>query len=248
MSVLAANMMQGDDRLALSISLFCLAVATAIGLLNGLLVTKPKIPAFIATLGTILIVQGIRFVYTGGAPKGSIPEALRFWGRGMIGPISPSIPAEIPAALILWAVIVAIAVVVLRRTTFGRRLYAVGGNPATAHLSGVSVDNTIIIAYTICSFLAGVAGLMLTGYIGFADNWLGRGFDLDSIAAVVIGGTVFEGGRGGVLGSVAGVFIVVILFNLVLLLGMDEEIQRIVKGIAIIAAVALYMRLRNRST
>lgn len=238
MSVLAANLMEGQDQLVASVSLLCLGIATAIGLFNGLIVTKLKIPPFIATLGTILIVQGFRFLYTGGAPKGSIPETLRFWGRGSVGPV--------PAAVILWAVIALIAAVVLHQTTFGRHLYAVGGNRNAAHLSGVNVDGIIIATYTISSFLAGVAGLVLTGYIGLADNWLGRGYELDSIAAVVVGGTVMEGGRGSVLGSVAGVFIIVILYNLVLLLGLDEETQRIVKGLAIIIAVALYMRLRAR--
>jgi ribose/xylose/arabinose/galactoside ABC-type transport system permease subunit len=111
----------------------------------------------------------------------------------------------------------------------------------------VNVNGTIIAAYTLCSFLAGVAGLVFTGYNGFADNWLGRGFELNSIAAAVVGGTLFEGGRGGVIGTVAGVLIITILFNLVLLLGLDEEYQRIVKGVAIILAVALYARLRARS-
>jgi len=238
MSVLAANMMNGEDRLALPVALFCIGVATMVGVINGLLVTKLKIPAFIATLGTILLVQGIRFLYTKGAPKGSIPDALRFWGRGAVGPI--------PTAIIVWAVIVIIAIIVLGKTTFGRRIYAVGGNQHAAMLSGVKVDNIIIASYTICSFLAGLAGLMLTGYIGLADNWLGRGYELDSIAAVVVGGTVLEGGRGSILGSVAGVFIITILYNLVLLIGLDEEVQRIVKGLAIILAVAMYMRLRSR--
>jgi ribose/xylose/arabinose/galactoside ABC-type transport system permease subunit len=238
MSVLAANMMAGDNGLVLPVSLFCLGVAILIGLMNGLMVTKLKIPAFIATLGTILVVQGIRFVYTGGAPKGSIPDALRFWGRGSI--------SVAPTAVVLWAVIILVSVIVLRRTTFGRRLYAVGGNPRTAHLSGVNVNGMVVASYVICSFLAGVAGLVLTGYIGLADNWLGRGFELDSIAAVVVGGTVLEGGRGSVLGSVAGVLIIVILFNLVLLLALDEVSQRIVKGLAIIVAVALYARLQAR--
>lgn len=238
MSVLAANMMNGEDRLALPVALFCLGVATLVGVTNGLLVTKLKIPAFIATLGMILLVQGVRFLYTQGAPKGSIPDSLRFWGRGSVG--------TIPTAIIVWAVIVIIAVIVLDRTNFGRRIYAVGGNPQAAMLSGVRVDNIIIACYTICSFLAGVAGLMLTGYIGLADNWLGRGYELDSIAAVVVGGTVLKGGRGSILGSVAGVFIITILYNLVLLIGLDEEVQRIVKGLAIILAVAVYMRLRSR--
>lgn len=240
MSVLAANMMAGQDSLVLSIALFCLGIAIIIGVFNGLMVTKLKIPPFIATLGTILIVQGIRFLYTGGAPKGEIPDALRFWGRGAVGPI--------PTPLILWIFIVIVAVFVERRTTFGRRLFAVGGKPATARYSGINVDRVTIAAYVICSFLAGVAGLMLTGFIGLADNWLGRGYELDSIAAVVIGGTALTGGRGSVIGSVAGVLIITILYNLVLLMGLDVEMQRIVKGLAIILAVALYARMQRRTS
>jgi ribose/xylose/arabinose/galactoside ABC-type transport system permease subunit len=238
MSVLASHWMNGEDRLALPVSLLALAVAAAIGLANGLMVTKLKIPAFIATLGMVLMVQGARFVYTGGTPKGSIPEVLEFIGGGMVGPV--------PAAVIVWVAMVAVFVVLTRWTTFGRRLYAVGGNPRTAHLSGVNVNGVTITAYVLCSLLAGVAGLVLTGYSGFADNWLGRGKDLDSIAAVVVGGTLFSGGRGGVLGTVAGVLIITIVYNLVLLLGLDEEVQRIVKGTAIILAVALYAGLRAR--
>jgi len=238
MSVVAASLMKGQNGLFLPIGLYCLAIAATIGLVNGLMVTKLKIPAFIATLGMILVVQGIRFVYTGGSPRGSIPPALRFIGSGMVGPV--------PAAVILWVAIVVVFAVVMHRTTFGRRMYAVGGNRSAAHLSGVNVNGIIIAAYTLCSLLAGVAGLVYTGYNGFADNWLGRGFELNSIAATVVGGTLFEGGRGGVVGTVAGVLIITILFNLVLLLGLDEEYQRIVKGVAIILAVALYARMRTR--
>lgn len=239
MSVLAANLMDGSNERVLPITLLCLAVALLIGLLNGLLVTRLKIPPFIATLGMTLIVQGIRFVYTGGAPKGSIPDDLRFWGRG-------AIIEGIPTAIVVMLVIAVGAVVLLQRTVFGRKLYALGGNATTAFLSGIHVDRITVAAYMICSFLAGVAGLLLTGYIGLADNWLGRGFELDSIAATVVGGTLLSGGRGGIAGTIAGVLLITILFNLVLLLRLDEETQRIVKGIVIIAAVALYMRLHSR--
>jgi len=122
----------------------------------------------------------------------------------------------------------------------------VGGKPAAANLSGVNVNRITVIAFVICSSLAGIAGLMLTGYQGLADNWLGRGYELDSIAAVVIGGTALSGGKGSVIGSVAGVLILTILYNLVLLLGLDVEFQRIVKGFAIIVAVALYARMQRR--
>jgi ribose/xylose/arabinose/galactoside ABC-type transport system permease subunit len=238
MSVVAANMMEGKDNLILPVGLLCLVLATLVGLFNGVVVTRLKIPAFITTLGTVLLVQGARWLYTGGIPRGSVPPTLQLWGRGMIGPV--------PGALIVWVVVVAVAVFIVRRTAFGRRLYAVGGNPRTAHLSGVNVNGTIIAAYVACGLTAGIAGLVLTGYAGSADNWLGRGYDLNSIAAVVVGGTAFEGGRGGLIGTIAGVLIITILFNLVLLLGLDEETQRIVKGIAIILAVALYARLRVR--
>jgi ribose transport system permease protein len=243
MSVLSANLMDGQDERVGGVVLLCLGIAALIGLINGVMVTRLRIPPFIATLGMILVVQGVRFIYTGGAPKGSIPEALRFWGRGSIS--TPWV--DLPSSLILCLAVLLLAALLLNRSTFGRRLYAVGGNIRTAHLSGVQVNTTVMIAYVWCSLLAGIAGLMLTGYIGLADNWLGRGFELDSIAAVVIGGTALAGGRGSVLWSIAGVLIMVILFNLVLLLRLDEETQRIIKGVVIIAAVALYERLRSAS-
>jgi ribose/xylose/arabinose/galactoside ABC-type transport system permease subunit len=210
-----------------------------VGLANGLLVTKLKIPPFITTLGMILIVQGVRFVYSKGTPKTYIPDSLRFYGRDSLGPI--------PMALIVWVVIVVIVTFVLSRTTFGRRLYATGGNPRTAYLSGVDIDKIKIAAYTTCSFLAGIAGLILVGYVGTADSWLGLGYELNAIAAVVIGGTAFEGGKGSQIGTIAGVLILTVLFNLVLMLQFDEEARRIVKGLIILTSVALYARLRTRS-
>jgi len=153
----------------------------------------------------------------------------------------------VPNAVIIWLVVVLAAAFVLSRTTFGRRLYAVGGNPRAAHLSGVSVDGVKLAAYTICGFLAGVAGMVLLGYVGAADNWLGNGYELTAIAAVVIGGTAFEGGKGSQIGTVAGVLILTVLFMLVLMLQFDESVRRIVKGVAILLAAGLYARLRART-
>ena len=123
-------------------------------------------------------------------------------------------------------------------------MYAVGGNVRTAYFSGIDVDGIKIAAYTLCSLLAGIAGLILVGYVGTADNWLGNGYELNAIAAVVIGGAAFEGGKGGQLGTIGGVLILTVLFNLVLLLQFDEEVRRIVKGLVILLAVAMYARLR----
>ncbi|MFV2044142.1 MAG: ABC transporter permease [Anaerolineales bacterium] len=238
-SIFAAGITDGRDELVLPVVLFALVFSLVVGVTNGLLITKLKVPPFIATLDMILIVQGIRFAYSKGTPKTYIPDSLRFFGRDSIGPV--------PMALIVWLLIVVLATFVLARTTFGRRLYAVGGNARAAYLSGVNVDKVKIAAYAASSLLAGIAGLILVGYVGHADNWLGLGFDLTAIAAVVIGGTVFEGGKGGQIGTIGGVLILTVLLNLVLMLQFDEEARRIVKGLVILFAVALYARLRVRS-
>jgi ribose/xylose/arabinose/galactoside ABC-type transport system permease subunit len=237
-SIFAAGITNGRDELVVPVVMFCLIFSALVGLANGLMVTKLRIPPFIVTLGMILIVQGIRFAYSKGTPKTYIPDVLRFWGRDSLGPI--------PMALIVWIVIAAISIFILSRTTFGRRLYATGGNPRAAFLSGVNIDGIKIAAYSACSLLAGVAGLILVGYVGHADNWLGNGYELNAIAAVVIGGTAFEGGRGSQIGTIGGVLILTVLFNLVLMLQFDEETRRIVKGLVILGSVALYARLRTR--
>lgn len=134
----------------------------------------------------------------------------------------------------------------LKRTVFGRQVYAVGGNIKTAHLSGFNTDGVIIACYVISGVLAAVAGLFLAGWIGVADNWVGRGYELTSIAAVVIGGTSFQGGIGGVSGTIAGVLIIVALYNLLLLLQLPVELQHIVKGAILIIAVAFYVHKFHR--
>ena len=232
MSILSANMMEGRNELVLSIILVCLGIAIVIGFINGILVTKVNIPPFIATLGMLLMVQGFRFIYSGGMPRGSIPSNLRFLGRGLITGIPVPTWVVLFIGLISW--------IVLDKSLFGWAIYAVGGNQKTAYLSGIRIDLIKINSYILSSFWAGFAGLLLTGWIGLADNWLGRGYELDSIAAVVIGGSVLTGGRGSVWGSLAGSMLLAILYNLVVLLGLDVEIQRIVKGLVIIGAVALY--------
>jgi ribose/xylose/arabinose/galactoside ABC-type transport system permease subunit len=238
MSILSANLMEGRNEMFLPVAALCLGISLVIGLLNGLFVTRLKIPPFIATLAMGLIVQGVRFLYCNGVPKGSIPDNLRYFGRGMILHIPVPVLLCIGGALIAW--------MVLKRTTFGRGVYATGGSLRTAHLSGVKVDTVRTMTYVLSSFWAGIAGLILTGYIGFADNWLGRGYDLNSIAAVVIGGTALTGGKGSVWGSLAGALMTWIMFNIVLLLGLDVDAQRIVKGVVIIFAVSLYARLNRR--
>lgn len=238
MSILSTNMMQGRPELVISTVLVCLGISLAIGLANGLLVTQVRIPSFIVTVGMLLIVQGIRFVYSGGVPKGSVPSGFRFLGTGVVG--------GIPTLVLIVIGLGIVGALLLGSTLLGRAVYATGGNVRAAKLSGIRVDVVQIVSYMLCSLWAGIAGLLLTAWIGVADNWLGRGYELDSIAAAVIGGAALSGGKGSVWGSLAGALVIAILYNIVVLVGLDEAFQRVVKGVVIIGAVALYARLGTR--
>lgn len=233
-AVIVAHNTGGQDALFLPVASFCLLFGVLVGLFNGLLITKRRVPPFMATLGMMIIIQGFRFIYTKGAPKGDFPPFLRFLGNGSIGPI--------PTSVISLAIFTIIAAIILRKTVFGRQVYTIGGNINTARLSGYRTDLIITVTYMISGLTAAIAGLYLAGWIGIADNWVGKGYELDSIAAVVMGGTSFEGGRGGVLGTIAGVLIIMMLFNLILLLHLPVQVQYIIKGAVIVLAASFYVR------
>ena len=236
-SVIVAHNTRGQDALFLPVALACLLFGLLVGLANGLLVTKRKVQPFMATLGVMIIIQGLRFLYTGGAPKGGFPPVLRFLGTGDIGPM--------PTSILSLAAMTIVAVIVLNKTTLGRQIYAIGGNVETSYLSGYRIDLVITAVYMISGFCAAIAGLYLAGYVGISDNWVGKGYELDSIAAVVMGGTSFAGGRGGVMGTIVGVLIIIMLYNLVLLLHLPVQVQYIVKGLIIILAASFYAIFRR---
>lgn len=227
-----AEIAKGDDARVFVAVPIVLLLSMLVGLVNGWLVTKRRVVPFVATLFFGSVVTGLRLVYTKAAPSGSLPPLLRVLGRDNTGPI--------PNAALIFLVLALIAALVLRRTVFGRQLYATGGNPVTSWLAGVPVERIRLTTYVVCGLLAGLAGLVLAGYVGYADQWMGRGYDFDSIAAVVVGGTSLAGGRGGIAGTVAGVLLITVLLNLVLLLNMNVQWQLVVKGAVIILAVALY--------
>jgi ribose/xylose/arabinose/galactoside ABC-type transport system permease subunit len=230
--IVATEATRGKDEQVLPAVLLALLFGAAIGLANGLLVTKRNVPPFVATLGMLVLIEGARLAYTRGIPSGSIPPALRFFGRDSIGPF--------PTAFVIVVILAIIFTLVLNRSVYGRALYATGGNRQAAHLSGIRIDAVTISTYVICSILAIVGGLLLSGYIGYVDRYLGRGFDLDSIAAVIVGGTLFSGGRGGIGGTLAGVLLVTALLNIVLIMNLNLQLQLVVKGLVIIGAVAMY--------
>ena len=219
-----------DDNVVVAM-LVCLLIGVAVGWGNGLLITKRNIPPFVATLGMLIFVEGLRFAYTKGIISGRPAPFVRVLAS-IIGPI--------PIPVVIMVVLAVIVGVMLKKTPFGRQLYATGGNREAARFSGINVDRVTITTYVVCGLFAAIAGLLLSGYIGYADRYLGRGFDLDSIAAVVVGGTSFVGGRGGIGGTIAGVLLLTALFNIVFMLNLQVHYQLIIKGIVIIGAVMVY--------
>ncbi|MFO1130404.1 MAG: ABC transporter permease [Hyphomicrobiales bacterium] len=230
-SVVIAQVSGGQDAGILPAVALALGLGALIGIGNGLLVTKRNVPPFVATLGMLVLVNGATLAYTRGIPSGQVPEALGTLGAAL-GPL--------PISFLLWVGFTALFSLLLYATPWGRRVHAVGANREAARLSGLAVDRTKIAVYVICSLMAVVAGVVLSGYVGYVDRYLGRGFDLDSITAAVIGGTAFTGGRASLLGTMAGVLLVQVLSSMLLVLGLDIEVQLVVKGLVVIAAVALY--------
>lgn len=226
-----------NDALVFPIFLTAIGMAVVVGYVNGWLVTKRQVSPFLATLATMILLQGIRFAYTQGAPSGRLPDGFRI--------IATEAIFGIPYNVIAVAVMATVLGMLLYRSRFGRQVYLVGGNPLAAHLAGIKTHGVIIWCYVICAVCAAFGGLFLVGYVGSVDNWVGQGYELNSIAAVVMGGTILKGGRGGIIGSLIGALILVVIFNIVLLVGLPVQAQMIVKGIVIIAAAAFYMHRRE---
>jgi len=214
------------------VSLFqAFGIAALVGLANGFLVAKRHVPPFVATFGMLVFVQGARLAYTKGQASGTVPDLLRTVSIEQVGPI--------PAALIVWLLVNLIVGFTLRYTRVGRWVYAVGGNPGAARYAGINVDWVLIGAHIVCSVLAILGGLLLSGYIGYVDLRLGADYNMNSIAAAVVGGTTFTGGRGSLWGTAAGVALLVMLLNLVVVLGLPIHWQFAIQGIVLVLATAL---------
>ena len=211
-----------------------LALGVLIGAVNGYLVAYRHVTPFLATLATMIVLQGIRFTYTGGAPGGSLPDAIRFIATGSI--------AGVPVSIIILVLVAFAAHWMLRHTVLGRSLLLYGDNPDTAYMTGLPVKRLQMLAFMISGALAALAGLLLVGYVGIVDNWTGRGYELDSIAAAVIGGASLRGGKGSVIGALLAALILVSLFNALVILGFSIEFQLILKGVLILGAAAVYTR------
>jgi ribose transport system permease protein len=239
-SLLAATTMDGSSANVVPAVALVLGVGAGVGLLNGLIITKLRVNAFIATLGMALILKGLIDNNWDG-PAGAVPEGFKSFGYTRFGVIPAS-------AFLLLAVVVAIYFV-LRYTRFGYRVYAVGGDEDVSKLSGLRTHRTIIAAHVVCSLTAAITGLFLASRLAAGTPTVGvdGGYDLESIAAVVLGGTALMGGRGGVLGTIGGVFILAVLDNTFNQLEVNPFLKDVVRGLIIIAAVAVYARRQGRS-
>jgi ribose transport system permease protein len=208
-----------------------LLIGVIVGLINGLGVTKLKVSPFMMTLGMMSILQGAAIALRG-QPGGLVPSEFAAPLTGNLGPV--------PTPILIFAAAAVVGYFVLNRTPYGRSLFATGGNAISARLSGIRTDRVIVTAYVLCGLMAAIAGIFITARIRTGDALVGTSFGLDSITAVAIGGTSMAGGRGGVIGTIPGAFMVTLLANILNLVGVSSFYQYVLKGLLIIFAVALY--------
>jgi len=230
-------MLRGGGEWTIIGVLAALGIGALIGLVNGLITVTRKVPSFVVTLGMMSIVHGAALIVTGGYPKGRASSYVVFFGERFLGPM--------PYLFVISFIILVISIYFLRKTRFGTYTYALGANPEAANLSGIRIIGHSLKVFTLCGFMAGLAGLALAARIGVGDPFVGAGYDLDSIAAVVMGGTALGGGIGGLTGTFVGVLIIATIRNLLNLLDVSAFYQHVVQGSVLIFAVSIY--IKNKS-
>lgn len=208
-----------------------LLVGAALGAFNGLVITKFKVPPFVATLAMLTIARGFTLLWTKGYPISSLGKEFAYIGTGWF--------LGVPVLVWIAALIVIGAIILTNRTAFGKYIYAIGGNENAARLSGININRVKIWVYTLAGILAAIGGIMVTSRLNSAQPNAGLSYELDSIAAVVIGGTSLAGGRGTIAGTVLGAMIIGILNNGLVLMDVSPFWQQVVKGAVILLAVMI---------
>jgi inositol transport system permease protein len=246
-AVVAASLAQSPDAVAfypglhlplvVPVAAACL-VGAMVGLINGTLVAKTRIPPFIATLGTFTAIRGAANLYTSGRPISDLTDDYDFIGQGDV--------FGVPVPIIILVVMAVVTHILYAHTKFGKYIYAIGGNEQAARVSGINAARYKMLIYVYASFLAGLAGVVVSSRIGSGQPGLGVGYELDAIAATVIGGTSLSaGGIGTVAGTIVGALIIGVLNNTLDLMNVSAFWQQIVKGCIIVGAVILD-QLKNR--
>ncbi|MHB9093731.1 MAG: ABC transporter permease [Eubacteriales bacterium] len=213
-------------------------ICTVMGTLAGIVITKFTLQPFIVTLGTMGIARGVAMVISGASPITEVADGFDKIGTGRMG--------VVPYAVIIFVVLIIVASVLLKKTRFGEYTYAVGGNEEAARLAGISVNLHKTLIYTLSGFLAGFTGYIMASKFNSGVPTIGQGYELDAIAAVVIGGTAFSGGIGGIGGTILGVIIMGVLNNGLNLMGVSAYWQYIIKGLLIVLAVIIDSYTRKR--
>ena len=248
-SVGVASLLQASDAMdrlfqgghpwpVVPVLLIGLFVGTFIGFLNGAMIAWLKIPPFIATLGMMTFARGWAFIYSNGRPRGSLVDAFQGIGQGFT--------LGIPNPAIILVVCVALTYLILQHTLWGRYTYALGSNLQAAVVSGIKINRYLIMVYTYAGFLAGVAAIVLTARIGSGQPGLGSGYELDAIAASVIGGTSLAGGLGSAGGTLIGALIIGVMKNGLDILNVSADFQQVARAIIIVVAVTIDVRKNVR--
>lgn len=214
-----------------------LLVGGGLGFVNGYAVTKFKVPSFVATLAMLTMARGFTMLWTEGHPITGLGDTFGFVGTGWF--------LSIPMPVWVSGIVVALAIILTNKTRFGRYIYAIGGNEHAARLSGIPVNKIKIWVYALAGMLAAIGGLLVTARLDSAQPNAGMSYELDAIAAVVIGGTSLSGGKGTILGTVLGALIIGILNNGLVLLDVSPFWQQVVKGMVILLAVIIDKSNRN---
>ena len=210
-------------------ALAAIVVGGVCGALQGLFVAKLTVPAFVVTLGGMTIFRGLALIIGNGGPISGFDESFGWWGRGMVG--------AVPVPVIVFLVVVVIAGVVLHSTRYGRSVYAIGSNPEAARLCGLNVNRTLISVYALTGLCAGLGGFLLASRLNSAEAVAGNQYELNVIAAVVIGGTSLYGGTGSIAGTVIGTLLIGVLLNGLVILNVSPYVQQLLIGAIIVGAV-----------
>ncbi len=221
-------------------ALAAIIVGVICGYLQGISITKLKVPAFVVTLGGMSVFRGAALLFAAGGPISGFQPDFAWWGQGKI--------FSVPVPVIIFLFCAVIAHIVLRYTRYGRQVYAVGGNPEAARLAGLNVNTIITSVYVIMGFFAGLGSFVLAARLNSAEAVAGTGYELTVIASVVIGGTSLFGGAGSILGTVIGAMLIGVLLNGLVLMNVNSYIQQIIIGVIIVLAVAFdtFAKARRR--
>lgn len=239
LSCMAMAILQRDTSLPLVVTLLvALVIGTACGTVNGIIIHDLKVPAMIATLGTSTIIRGIVLIISNALTVSGLSKSLLAMGSASIGGV-------LPALALIWIVVAALVLFLLRYTIFGRNLYVMGSGEEVAKLSGIRVRKMSYMVYGLAGFIYGVAGIMLAARVQSALPTGGEGYDMNAIAAAVIGGCSLAGGRGNVSGTILGTILMVLINNAGVQFGLNTHVLEITSGVLIIFAVTMDM-MKNR--